>query len=124
LGFALSGRIDIPVVVNTSEKINIPAEVQTVFYRVCQEALYNIAKHAKASRVEIDLQQDGAELMLRIHDNGRGFDQNQTTPGHYGLQMMQERADNVGAQLTLMSQPDHGTEITVHWEDSALKEGN
>ncbi len=119
LGYALSGRVDIPVVVNTSGNINIPSGVQIVFYRVCQEALNNIAKHAKASRVDIDLQQDGAELTLRILDNGRGFDQNQTTSGHYGLQMMQERADDLGAQLTIMSQPGQGTEIAIHWKDSA-----
>ncbi|MDZ7843568.1 MAG: histidine kinase [Anaerolineales bacterium] len=123
LGFTLSGRVDIPVVVNTSGKINIPSNVQIVFYRVCQEALNNIAKHAKASRVDIDLQQDDAELTLRIRDNGRGFDPNQTTSGQYGLQMMQERVDDLGAQLTVMSEPGQGTEITVRWKDLTPKEG-
>jgi PAS domain S-box-containing protein len=124
LGYALSGRIDIPVVVNTSEDINIPSGVQIAFYRVCQEALNNIAKHADASRVDIDLQQEGAEISLRIRDNGKGFDQNQTTSGHYGLQMMQERSDAAGAQLTIMSQPGQGTELTIYWNDPSLKEGN
>ncbi len=55
LGNALSGRIDIPVVVTATGKIILPAEVQVAFYRVCQEALNNIAKHAKASRAEINL---------------------------------------------------------------------
>ncbi|MGB2963952.1 MAG: histidine kinase [Anaerolineales bacterium] len=124
LGYALSGRIDIPVVVNTSGNIDIPSGVQIVFYRVCQEALNNIAKHAKASWVDIDLQQEGAELTLRIRDNGRGFDQNQTNSGHFGLQMMQERADAAGAQLIVISQPGQGTELTICWDDPSLKEGN
>jgi len=123
LGYALAGRVDIPVDVMTSGDITIPSEVQIVFYRVCQEALNNIAKHAKASRVKIEIQQDGPELTLRIHDDGRGFDQNQATPGHYGLQMMQERADGVGAQLTVSSQPGQGTQLTICWEDSAPEEG-
>lgn len=123
LGYALSGRIDIPVVVNVSGNIDIPSRVQIVFYRVCQEALTNIAKHAKASRVDIDLQQDGTELTLRVRDDGKGFDQNQKTSGHYGVQMMQERTDAVGAQLTVMSQPGQGTELYVRWENSVLKEG-
>lgn len=123
LGYTLSGRVDIPVIVNTSGKINIPSNVQIVFYRICQEALNNIAKHAKASRVDIDLQQDGAELTMRIRDNGRGFDPNQINSGQYGLQMMQERIDGLGAQLTVMSKPGQGTEITTHWKDLAPKEG-
>ena len=98
--------------------------MQIAFYRVCQEALNNIAKHANASQVDIDLQQDGAEMTLRIRDNGKGFDQNQIISGHYGLQMMQERADAVGAQLTVISQPGQGTELTISWEDPSLKEGN
>jgi PAS domain S-box-containing protein len=123
LGYALAGRVDIPVDVMTSGTLHLPSRVQIVFYRICQEALNNIAKHAKASRVKIEIQQDGPELTLRIHDDGRGFDQNQTTPGHYGLQMMQERADGVGAQLTVISQPGQGTQLTICWEDSAPEEG-
>ena len=123
LGYALSGRIDIPVVVNTAGDINLPAGVQIAFYRVCQEALNNIAKHAYASRVDIDLQQAGSEMRLRICDNGKGFDQKQIVSGHYGLQMMQERSDAVGAQLTVISQPGQGTELTLSWEGSAPKEG-
>ncbi|MFO7943785.1 MAG: histidine kinase [Anaerolineales bacterium] len=123
LGYAISGRVDIPVVVNTSGDITIPSRVKIVFYRVCQEALNNIAKHAKAGRVDIDLQQDVDELTLRIRDNGRGFDPNQTTSGQYGLKMMQERADELGAHLTVMSQPGQGTEISIHWKGSAHQEG-
>jgi len=115
LGNALSGRIDIPVVVTVTGEIILPAKVQVVFYRVCQEALSNIAKHAKANRVEINLKQEGDMVELHIHDDGKGFDLDQTFSGHYGLVMMRERAETIGAQLSVTSQPDHGTELTICW---------
>jgi len=116
LGNALSGRIDIPVVVTVIGEVLLPAEVQVAFYRVCQEALSNVAKHAKANRVEINLKQEGNVVQLCIRDDGRGFDSNLTTSsGHYGLEMMRERAAAVGAQLSVTSQPDHGTELIICW---------
>jgi PAS domain S-box-containing protein len=115
LGNALSGRIDIPVVITVKGEIILPAKVQVAFYRVCQEALSNVAKHAKANRVEINLKQEGDVVELRIHDDGIGFDLDQTSSGHYGLGMMRERAEAVGAQLSVTSQPDHGTELTICW---------
>jgi PAS domain S-box-containing protein len=115
LGNALSGRINIPVTVNVAQEVVLPSEVQVAFYRVCQEALNNVAKHAKASRVEIDLRHEGTSIELRIRDDGKGFDPEQTVSGHYGLGMMRERAEAVGALLTVTSQPDHGTELVMHW---------
>ena len=115
LGNALSGRIDIPVVVTITGKVVLPAKVQVAFYRVCQEALNNIAKHAKASLVEINLKQEGVVVELYIHDNGQGFDPKQIASGHYGLEMMRERTEAVGAQLSVTSRPSHGTELTVRW---------
>ena len=118
LGNALSGRIDIPVAVTVSGKVILPAEVQVAFYRVCQEALNNIAKHAKASRAEINLKQEGNIVELCIRDDGRGFDSRLTTSsGHYGLRMMRERAEAVGAQLSVTSQPGHGTELIIRWSN-------
>jgi len=115
LGNALSGRIDIPVVVTATGETILPAKVQVAFYRVCQEALSNIAKHAKANRVEINLKQEGDMVELYVHDDGIGFDPDQTFSGHYGLEMMRERAESVGAHLSITSQPGHGTEHTVRW---------
>lgn len=115
LGNALSGRINIPVTVKVAQDVILPAEVQVAFYRVCQEALNNVARHAKASRAEIDLQHDETAVELRIRDDGKGFDLEQTVSGHYGLGMMRERAEAVGALLTVTSQPGHGTELVMHW---------
>jgi PAS domain S-box-containing protein len=119
LGNALSGRINIPVTVTVEKEVTLPAEIQVAFYRICQEALNNIAKHAKASQVEIDLKHDGTAIELRIRDDGQGFDPEQnpatTSHGHYGLSMMRERAEAAGALLTVTSQPGHGTELHMHW---------
>ncbi|MDP1546105.1 MAG: PAS domain-containing sensor histidine kinase [Anaerolineales bacterium] len=117
LGNALSGRTDIPVIVTITGKFNLPSEIQITFYRVCQEALLNIARHAKASTIEINLQQDGDVIELRIRDNGRGFDpERSAVSGHHGLSMMKERAEAVGALLSVTSQPSHGTELALRWK--------
>jgi two-component system nitrate/nitrite sensor histidine kinase NarX len=115
LGNALEGRTSIPVTVTVFGEFLLPAAVQVAFYRVCQEALNNIAKHARASRVEIQLKREESMIELRIHDNGRGFDPDQILSGHYGLGMMRERAEAAGALLSISSQPGHGTELTIRW---------
>jgi signal transduction histidine kinase len=92
--------------------------VQVALYRLCQEGLNNIAKHAGASRVDIQLQYETGAVELRIRDDGRGFDPEQTPPGHYGLSMMRERATAVGATLSITSQPGHGTEIVIRWVET------
>jgi PAS domain S-box-containing protein len=116
LGNAFTGRTNIPVDVTVSGESRFPAEIQIAFYRICQEALNNIAKHAKANKVEIDMNHTPLGLELHIRDNGRGFDTSVFKPsGHYGLKMMKERAEAAGANLTITSQPDLGTEITVCW---------
>ena len=122
LGNALTGRTNIPISIIIAGDGKLPADVQVAFYRLCQEGLNNIAKHAGASRVDIQLQYGSAEVELRIRDDGRGFDPGQTTPGHYGLIMMHERATAVGATLSITSQPGHGTEIIIRWAETQEKE--
>ena len=117
LGNALSGRTNLPVIVTVSREFTLPAEVQIAFYRICQEALNNVAKHAKASQVMIDLQQESGIIELRIRDDGQGFDTTQKTiSGHYGLSMMRERAEAAGLLLSVTSQPGQGTELTIRWK--------
>jgi signal transduction histidine kinase len=65
--------------------------------------------------VAIHLQYDLGAVELRLCDDGRGFDPAHISPGRSGLSMMRERAQAVGAMLSIASQPGHGTEITVHW---------
>lgn len=122
LGNAFSGRTNIPATVAVQGQGVLPAEVQVAIYRLCQEALNNVAKHAEASSVEIVLNQDESSIELNIRDNGRGFDPEQIVSGHYGLSMMRERAEAVGAQLSIISQPGNGTELIIHWRDVDKKE--
>jgi PAS domain S-box-containing protein len=124
LGNALAGRTNIPIRVTVTgqdalqEQKDLPADVQVGLYRLCQEGLNNIAKHAGASRVDIHLQYDTDAVELRIRDDGRGFDPEQTPPGHYGLNMMRERAAAIGAMLTITSRPGQGTEIVIRWVET------
>jgi signal transduction histidine kinase len=124
LGTALSGRVNIPVTVTVAEGVNLPAEIQVAFYRICQEALNNITKHAQASRVDIDLKDDGTIIELRIRDNGKGFETEQSLSGHYGLSMMRERAQTAGILLNVTSQPGHGTELVLEWTKDPQKESS
>jgi PAS domain S-box-containing protein len=115
LGSAFTGRTNIPVAVTVTGQGSLPTEVQVAFYRVCQEGLTNIAKHAEASHVAIHLQCDLGAVELHLCDDGRGFDPARIPPGRSGLSMMRERAEAVGAVLSITSQPGHGTEITIRW---------
>jgi signal transduction histidine kinase len=96
--------------------------VQETFYRVCQEGLNNIVRHARASRVEIQLQLAPGTVELRLCDDGSGFDPGHVPVGHYGLGMMRERAEAVGADLSVTSQPGHGTDIAIHWTEAPKQE--
>jgi len=118
LGNALAGRTNIPISVTAEGEGNLPADVKVALYRLCQEGLNNIAKHAGASQVDIQLRYETDAVELRIRDDGRGFDPEQTPPGHYGLSMMRERAAAVGATLSITNHVGHGTEIVVRWVET------
>jgi two-component system nitrate/nitrite sensor histidine kinase NarX len=123
LGNAFTGRTNIPATITVAGEGVLPAEVQVAIYRICQEALNNIAKHAGASKVEINLTHDGTATELGIHDNGQGFDPEQFTPiGHYGLSMMRERAEAVGAQLFITSEIGRGSELIIRWKENKQEE--
>lgn len=124
LGNALAGRVNLPVTVTVAKEISLPPETQVAFYRICQEALNNIAKHAKAGQVEIDLKQTGPVIELHIRDDGRGFEPEDNLPehGHYGLNMMRERAEAAGASLTIKSEPGRGTELRLQWAKALPEE--
>ncbi|NJL87877.1 MAG: sensor histidine kinase [Leptolyngbyaceae cyanobacterium SM1_1_3] len=87
-------------------------EVATAFYRIIQEALTNISKHAQADRVKLSLRDRSGSLTLQIQDNGQGFDPSQNTTG-FGLQSMRERTTALGGSFYLQSQPAQGCQIQV-----------
>lgn len=122
LGDALTGRTNIPVAVTMRGQGSLPSEVQVALYRLCQEGLNNIAKHARARQVTITVQYDSDSAAIHLGDDGCGFDVMHTPPGHYGLSIMRERAKAIGASLAISSQPGQGTEIAIHWVKAAKRE--
>lgn len=89
-----------------------PPEREEMFYRVIQESLNNVTKHARAQTVTITLTQANGEVTLVICDNGRGFDMTQSAMG-LGLPGMRERVERLGGALKVQSAPGAGTSITV-----------
>ena len=122
LADAFTGRTNIHVTLTITGEDILISEVQVVVYRICQEGLNNIAKHAAASRVRIKLQYAAGKVDLHIQDNGRGFDSNLSVPGHYGLSMMNERAEAIGAKLEIMSRPGKGTAVILRWQETSKQE--
>ena len=72
-------------------------------------------KHAGASQTQIDLQEQSGQVSLRVWDNGRGFNTNKSLESGLGLEIMRERAEQIGAQLEIDSQPGHGTQVILQW---------
>jgi len=96
----------------------LPEEVSVDLYRVVQEALANVARHAAAQQVAIRLAWEDSRLILTVHDDGRGFVvpaafHSLTTRGHFGLAGMQERVELIGGALTVESAPGRGTTVRV-----------
>ena len=103
------------LVVNTSlsPEPEAPLATKEVLYRVAQEALHNVAKHARAQSVDLTLEMHSGDLVLQVSDNGKGFDPTGSFPGHLGLRSMRERVGAVGGSLEIDSAPGKGTRICV-----------
>jgi signal transduction histidine kinase len=100
---------------------SLPDEVAVNLYRVAQEALTNAGKHARAQHVHISLGWEAGNLIMRIQDDGRGFETPNTLHGltsqnHFGLAGMRERVELIGGQWRLDSAPGEGTTVTVTWQ--------
>ena len=96
----------------------LPAPVEMALYRMAQEALNNVARHAQASRVDLSIFYQGEKVELQVTDNGIGFDVLSTPAdfalsGHFGLLGMYERADLIGARLEIVSSPGQGTKLII-----------
>ena len=91
-----------------------PPEVEVALYRIVQEALHNVVRHAHASRVAVLMQQRDEHLVLIVEDDGGGFDPEQMPPGaHLGLQGMRERVEMLGGTLSIESGIGKGTTVIV-----------
>lgn len=90
---------------------DIAPDAATALFRITQEALTNIARHAEASAASVTLRAEGDQVTLRIRDDGRGFDPTTVRRTSLGLLGMQERAQRLGGSLRVVSSPGHGTEV-------------
>lgn len=94
--------------------VRLPEHVELALYRIAQEALQNVAKHASAGTVGVVFTVDAGSATLCVTDDGVGFDQDADLPGEsYGLASMAWRAELVGGELTVRSRPRWGTTVTA-----------
>jgi signal transduction histidine kinase len=89
---------------------HVPPDIEICLYRVAQEALSNLAKHSRAQNAALELRRVGGQLLLRISDDGVGFDSQQESAG-LGLVTMRERLNAVGGTMDVASSPTTGTAI-------------
>ena len=104
------------VIVQEETADPLPRDIASCLYRVAQESLSNIMKHARAARVELELTCDDQEITLSIYDTGVGFDLTDIRARHPGLGLvnMRERVRSVRGRLDIQSEPGRGTHIIVH----------
>lgn len=86
---------------------------QIALYRLIQEVLQNVHKHAHADRVQVRIGRQGHELSIEIEDDGRGFDPSHIPQGHFGIEGIRERAVFLGGALHICSTPGRGTTVSV-----------
>lgn len=92
----------------------LPDEIKMALYRITQEALNNVVKHSEAGQALVSLHCEDEQVLLRVTDNGKGFEL-ENVAAHFGLENMQARVNDIGAELRINASPGNGTEIQVVW---------
>lgn len=110
---ATEARYEMSIEAEFCEEPEVSVQVKEALYRIAQEALHNIVKHARARNVRMLLRRTGASLTLTISDDGMGFDPDAEYKGHLGLKSMRERAGKVGVTLGIDSAPGRGSTVAV-----------
>jgi signal transduction histidine kinase len=112
--------------ISTGLQSRLAPDLETVLYRVTQETLNNVGKHAGASRVTVSLAAENGSVRLRINDDGVGFDpiaaSRLLSEGHFGLAGMRERVEMVGGHLAIDSTPGHGTTVDVEMANHPVEQ--
>jgi PAS domain S-box-containing protein len=96
-----------------SEEPEISVERKHALYRIAQEALHNVVRHARATTTVLRMALEGRFLLLEVRDDGRGFDPGGNFSGHLGLQSIKERVAALNGTLTINSTPENGTTVSV-----------
>lgn len=111
---AMEGRTEIEVEIEIDDDHPAPPEARLTLYRIAQEALNNVSKHANATHAHIHLISTKKDVTLEITDEGAGFNSDTLNSGD-GLHNMRARAESIGATFTVNSTIGEGTTIKVHW---------
>jgi signal transduction histidine kinase len=118
-GFAgrVSKRYGIEITCESTVVGRLPATIETTIYRIVQESLNNVVKHANATRADVRIAQNGRHVSCLIQDNGAGFNLNQvlSRKGSRGLGLLgiRERVESVGGELTIQAAPGNGTSLYI-----------
>lgn len=114
LAESIAARMGAHLELSLAVGIDLPPQVEQTIYRIAQEALNNVVKHAHAQTLRVALEKCNQGLLLVIVDDGVGFARDQVVPdGHYGLQGLREQAQLIGAQLQIESQLQQGTTVRL-----------
>jgi len=116
---AVAARADMEIDLDLEAIPPLPPDVKIALYRIAQEAVNNVAKHARADRISVQLGSVGdtsEAVCVRVRDDGQGFRIGEVAGDHFGLQTMRERAEAIGATIAIESEPGAGTTLTVRWE--------
>jgi signal transduction histidine kinase len=119
------GKAEIQVEVSGTP-LRLPGSIEMNLLRIGQEAVANAVKHGQASRIQIELQYGPESVILKVDDDGRGFNPDQSSAvGHFGMLDLRERAESLGSRLQIDSAPGRGTHIAieVHFERPATSNG-
>jgi PAS domain S-box-containing protein len=114
LAESITGRARVPVDVSMEGNCDLPVDVKVALYRIAQESLNNVAKHAGATQTTVQMR-CGDEVTLEVVDDGLGFDVDSVPPDSLGLGIMRERAKEIEAELSVDSEVGEGTHVRVKW---------
>lgn len=109
----LEAKVQIQIVTDFDEEISLSKGIENHLFRIAQEALSNTLRHAKASKLMLTLKKIGETVFMTIRDNGVGFDVHMQKQASYGLKTMQERVNELGGSLAVVSAPGKGTRIDI-----------
>jgi len=109
----LRAKVPIDIVLEVDEEVRLNKGVEDHLFRIVQEALSNTLRHSKADRMEIRLKSRRDSVRLYMRDNGVGFDMSVKKQTSYGLVSMQERVNEIGGSLSIVSAPGKGTRIDI-----------
>jgi two-component system nitrate/nitrite sensor histidine kinase NarX len=112
---AMSARTSLPITMTDSGHCELPTQVHVAMYRIGQEALNNVVKHARAQHAWINLACNDQTVTLIVRDDGRGFNNESILADRMGVRIMRERAESAGVDLVIDSLADHGTVIRATW---------